>query len=129
VSGARVLGKMPLESGGLLVHIIVEDIAATIRAMEQSGCKIVQPLGEDAPEITAKFRDLGGNVFAIRMRRAKTTISFWHQTTPVAGHKMDLRQVRAAASQRSNYEYQVVESFGHLCQCGLRVCASRPMKM
>jgi uncharacterized protein len=65
VSGVWVLGKAPLESGGLMVHIMVDDIAATMRAIEQSGCKIVQPIGADAPEVTAKFRDPGGNVLGL----------------------------------------------------------------
>ena len=30
-----------------------------------SGCEIVQPVGVDAPEITARFRDPGGNVIGL----------------------------------------------------------------
>jgi hypothetical protein len=32
----------------------------TIKAIVKEGCKIVQPVGADAPEITTKFRDPGG---------------------------------------------------------------------
>jgi len=30
-----------------------------------AGCGIVQPIGADAPEITARFRDPGGNVLGL----------------------------------------------------------------
>ena len=38
---------------------------ATIRAVIANGGEIVQPIGMDAPEITARFRDPGGNVFGL----------------------------------------------------------------
>jgi len=30
-----------------------------------NGCEIVQPIGADAPEITARFRDPAGNVVGL----------------------------------------------------------------
>jgi hypothetical protein len=29
------------------------------------GCELAQPIGADAPEITARFRDPGGNVIGL----------------------------------------------------------------
>jgi predicted enzyme related to lactoylglutathione lyase len=65
VSGAWVLGRPPSPDPGLLVHIMVDDAAATVEAVLANGCEIVQPIGADAPEITARFRDPGGNVLGI----------------------------------------------------------------
>jgi uncharacterized protein len=65
VSGVWVLGRTPLGIGGLMVHIMVDDMEKTISAVKREGCSIVQPVGADAPEITAKFRDPGGNILGI----------------------------------------------------------------
>jgi hypothetical protein len=37
-------------------------VAATIDTVIAQGGELVQPIGADAPEITARFRDLAGNV-------------------------------------------------------------------
>lgn len=65
VSGAWVLGRPPAAQPGLLVYIMVEDIEATIAAVVANGGEIVQPVGADAPEITARFRDPAGNVIGL----------------------------------------------------------------
>ncbi len=44
---------------------MVDDVAATLQAVVAQGAEIVQPIGVDAPEITARFRDPGGNVLGI----------------------------------------------------------------
>ena len=44
---------------------MVDDVATTLDAIVASGGEIVQPIGADAPEITARFRDPGGNVVGI----------------------------------------------------------------
>src|SRR5262249_31804325 len=62
VSGAWVLGRSPASAPGLLVYIMVDSVAATADAVVAAGGQIVQPIGADAPEITARFRDPGGNV-------------------------------------------------------------------
>ena len=64
VSGAWVLGRAPAEPG-LLVYIWVDDAAAAVDAIVAHGGEIVQPIGVDAPEITARFRDPAGNVLGI----------------------------------------------------------------
>jgi hypothetical protein len=40
---------------------MADSVAATLEAIVAPGGEIVQPIGADAPEITARFRDPGGN--------------------------------------------------------------------
>jgi len=65
VSGAWVTGRPPSPAPGLLLYIKVDSVDATIDAIVAQGCEIVQPVGVDAPEITARFRDPGGNVIGL----------------------------------------------------------------
>jgi uncharacterized protein len=65
VSGAFVLGRPPASDPGVLVYVMVDDCAAAAQAVVASGGEIVQPIGADAPEITARFRDPGGNVVGL----------------------------------------------------------------
>jgi predicted enzyme related to lactoylglutathione lyase len=69
VSGTWVLGRKPMIEVGLLVYIMVDSVAATIDAVLANGGKIVQPLGGDAPEITARFSDPAGNVLGLYQER------------------------------------------------------------
>jgi predicted enzyme related to lactoylglutathione lyase len=65
VSGAWVLGRPPASTPGLLIYIWVGSVAATVDVVVANGGEIVQPIGADAPEITARFRDPGGNVIGL----------------------------------------------------------------
>jgi predicted enzyme related to lactoylglutathione lyase len=65
VSGTWVTGRPPATSPGLLIYIMVDDIAATIDRITAHGGEVVQPVGADAPEITARFRDPAGNVLGL----------------------------------------------------------------
>src|SRR5579864_2621992 len=65
VSGTWVLRRPPAKEPGLLIYIMVDSVAATVEAIVASGGEIVQPIGADAPEITARFRDPGGNVIGL----------------------------------------------------------------
>ncbi|MEJ0082553.1 MAG: VOC family protein [Puia sp.] len=47
---------------GMLLHIMVDDIEITMKKIIERGGTIVRPLGLDAPEITAWFQDLSGNI-------------------------------------------------------------------
>jgi len=69
VSGSWVTGRPPSGSPGLLVYVMVADIAATLEAVVAHGGVIVQPVGADAPEITARFRDPAGNVVGLYQER------------------------------------------------------------
>lgn len=70
VSGTWVLGRKPAKEPGLLIHIMVDDAVATLDLIVQHGGEIVQPIGADAPEITARFRDPGGNVMGLYQHRS-----------------------------------------------------------
>jgi len=65
VSGTWVLGRPPAGKPGLLSYIMVDSVAATADAVVVHGGEIVQPVGADAPEITARFRDPGANVIGL----------------------------------------------------------------
>ena len=65
VSGSFVVGRSASTTPGLLVYIMVDSVEETCRAIEANGGTIVQPLGADAPELTARFRDPGGNVLGV----------------------------------------------------------------
>jgi uncharacterized protein len=65
VSGSWVLGRPPAVTPGLLFYVMVDSVAATVEAVIANGGEIVQPIGADAPEITARFRDPAGNVIGL----------------------------------------------------------------
>jgi predicted enzyme related to lactoylglutathione lyase len=65
VSGTWSLGRPPSTEPGLLLYIMVDSATDTIEKIVANGCEIVQPIGADAPEITARFRDPGGNILGI----------------------------------------------------------------
>jgi predicted enzyme related to lactoylglutathione lyase len=69
VSGTWILGRPPSSAPGLMIHIMVDDMTTTLDAIVANGCEIVQPVGADAPEITARFRDPGGNVIGLYQNR------------------------------------------------------------
>ena len=71
VSGAWVTGRPPATEPGLLLYVWVDDVAATIDKVVAHGGEIVQPIGVDAPEITARFRDPAGNVLGLYQEPAK----------------------------------------------------------
>ena len=69
VSGTWRKDRKPNTEVGLLVHIMVDDINVTIQKIIGQGGTIVRPVGMDAPEITAWFRDHSGNVLGLYQER------------------------------------------------------------
>lgn len=65
VSGAFVTGRPPMSAVGLLIYVMVNSVATTIEKVVAHGGDIVQPIGADAPEITARFRDPAGNILGL----------------------------------------------------------------
>ena len=57
VSGSWVVGRRPATEPGLMLYIMVDSVAGTVDAIVAGGGEIVQQIGADAPEITARFRD------------------------------------------------------------------------
>ena len=70
VSGTWVLGRPPATSPGLMVYIMVDSVAETIETVVAHGGEITQPIGVDAPEITARVRDPAGNVLGLYQQPA-----------------------------------------------------------
>src|SRR3954466_7949416 len=69
VSGTWVAGHRPMTEVGLLIYIMVDDINKTLVDIIQNGGIIVQPVGMDAPELTARFSDPAGNILGIYQER------------------------------------------------------------
>jgi len=72
VSGSWVVGRPPSQKPGLLLYIMVDNIAATIEAVIAHGGRLVQPVGADAPEITARFSDPEGNIIGLYQEPSKS---------------------------------------------------------
>jgi len=70
VSGSWVLGR-PAQQPGFVVYVMCDSVADTIDKVVANGGTIVQPIGADAPEITARFRDPGGNVVGLYQEPAR----------------------------------------------------------
>jgi uncharacterized protein len=70
VSGSWILGRSPAPEPGILFYVMVDSVPATMSAIVDSGGEIVQPVGVDAPEITARFRDPAGNIIGLYQQRA-----------------------------------------------------------
>jgi predicted enzyme related to lactoylglutathione lyase len=71
ISGTWILGRSPATEPGLLIYVMVDSVASTLDAVVAAGGEIVQPIGKDAPEITARFRDPAGNVIGLYQEPAK----------------------------------------------------------
>jgi len=65
VSGTWVLNRKPMTEVGLLVYIMVDSVEQTIDMVLANGGKLIQPIGMDAPEITARFTDPAGNIIGL----------------------------------------------------------------
>ncbi len=70
VSGTWILGRPPASAPGLLVYVMVDSVAATVDLIVANRGEIVQSIGADSPEITARFRDPGGNVVGLYQQPA-----------------------------------------------------------
>jgi predicted enzyme related to lactoylglutathione lyase len=73
VSGTWVLGRRPASQPGLMVYVMVDNVTAAVELVLANGGEIVQPIGADAPEITARFRDPGGNVLGLYQEPRKVS--------------------------------------------------------
>jgi uncharacterized protein len=70
VSGTWVTNRPPSTTPGLLIYIMVDDVTATIEKVVENGGELTQAVGVDAPEITARFRDPGGNILGLYQQPA-----------------------------------------------------------
>jgi predicted enzyme related to lactoylglutathione lyase len=65
VSGTWVTNRPSVTDPGVLIYIMVDDVAATLDAVVAHGGEIVKPLGSHPTEMVAQFRDPAGNVFGL----------------------------------------------------------------
>lgn len=65
VSGAWVTGRSPSRESGLLVYVMVDDIAAALEKVVANGGEVVQAVHPGAPEVIARFRDPAGNLIGL----------------------------------------------------------------
>jgi len=63
VSGTWVVGRRP--APGVLIYVMVDSVANALKEVVAYGGTVVQPVGADAHEITARFRDPAGNVLGL----------------------------------------------------------------
>src|SRR2546423_10398575 len=89
VSGAWVPGRPP-HNPGLMVYVMVDSVAATLDLIVANGGEITQPIGADAPEITARFRDPAGNVIGLYQEPGLQNRQLLLQS-PALGRCADLR--------------------------------------
>src|SRR5258708_32910927 len=80
VSGTWKVGRSAAREPGLLIYIMVDSVAETLEAAIASGGKIAQPIGADAPEITARCFDPAANVMGL-----------YHQPSSVCAARSRLR--------------------------------------
>jgi uncharacterized protein len=71
VSGTWRTDRKSSSETGMIVHIMIDDIEVTMQKVKDLGGTIVQPVGMDAPEITAHFRDPSGNIFGLYQEPSK----------------------------------------------------------
>jgi predicted enzyme related to lactoylglutathione lyase len=71
VSGTWVTGRSPSTEVGVLIYVMVDSVVSTVKTIITSGGKLIQPIGVDAPEITARFSDPAGNIFGIYQEPVK----------------------------------------------------------
>jgi uncharacterized protein len=65
VSGTWVTGRPPSREPGLLLYVMVDSVAATVEAVIAHGGELVQPIGGDPGETTARVRDPAGNIVGL----------------------------------------------------------------
>jgi|ERR1041385_6795137 uncharacterized protein len=65
VSGSWVKGRPPATSPGFMIYVMVDSVEDTVKNAVANGAKLVQPIGADAPEITARVSDPAGNVIGL----------------------------------------------------------------
>jgi predicted enzyme related to lactoylglutathione lyase len=69
VSGTFRTDRQPSTESGILIYIMVFDIEASIKLIKENGGKIIQPVGMDLPEITARFSDPAGNILGLYQQK------------------------------------------------------------
>ena len=72
LSGKWVVKRQVSDTPGILFYINVESVAKAANAVLAAGGDIVQRIGVDAPDITARFTDPAGNVVGLYQEPKKS---------------------------------------------------------
>lgn len=65
VSGSWRTGRPPHSEIGLMLYVDVDDVHASVLAVQEAGGRVVQEVGGDPGELTARFTDPYGNVLGL----------------------------------------------------------------
>jgi predicted enzyme related to lactoylglutathione lyase len=65
VSGTWELNRKPHNESGLVVYIMVDDVASILKSVVSNGGRISEPVTGKLPELYAKFADPSGNIFGL----------------------------------------------------------------
>jgi predicted enzyme related to lactoylglutathione lyase len=65
VRGTWVVGRAATSAPGLLVYIMVDNIAEALDAVVRYGGEALQPIDTDTLQLIGRFRDPGGNVIGL----------------------------------------------------------------
>jgi uncharacterized protein len=65
VRGTWVVGRAATSAPGLLVYIMVDNIAEALEAVTRYGGEALQPIDTDTLQLIGRFRDPGGNVMGL----------------------------------------------------------------
>lgn len=71
VSGTWIIGRNPTTEAGLLIYIMVDNVSSMLKSIVSHGGKVIQPVGLDDPEITARFSDPFGNILGLYQEPSK----------------------------------------------------------
>jgi len=71
VSGSWIKGRPAATSPGFMIYVMVDSVEDTVKKAVANGAKLVQPIGVDAPEITARVSDPAGNVIGLYQQPKK----------------------------------------------------------
>lgn len=69
VSGTFIQGRSPHSGEGLTIHIMIDDMNSILEKVAANGGTITAGVGAHPGEITAKFRDPGGNILGLYQGR------------------------------------------------------------
>ncbi len=72
VSGIWCPGRRPAAEPGIVISIMVANMDSTLAKIVEEGGKVVQPVGADLPQVTARFSDPSGNVLGLYQEAALT---------------------------------------------------------
>jgi uncharacterized protein len=65
VSGAWRIGRPTQRDAGVLIYVNVDEVADAVAAVVNAGGQVVQGVGGDPGELTARFLDPAGNLLAL----------------------------------------------------------------